>query len=190
MATDNAEILTVWHWRKIAPRPDMRNLWLEVLPLIIDTMTCTAYMRKHIKLMVPHKLEIIRGLESGKSWHVVVASYKIWSATVYDTKKWKYELWQFMASSETVRDVFKGQKLKPHVLVQLDKVFKWLTAKHFQGKPITGPLIIDGAKPYYDGMKISDKCTFSEGWLQNLGTVCPLTARLKEFYCKTICYIH
>jgi hypothetical protein len=65
-----------------------------------------------------------------------------------------------------------------------------MTAKNFKGKPITGPLIIDRAKSYYDGMKIPDKCTFSEGWLKNLGTVCPLTARLKEFYRKTISYIH
>jgi hypothetical protein len=33
----------------------------------------------------------------------------------------------------------------------------------FKGKPV----IIEKAKSFYNEMKISDKCTFSEDWLQN-----------------------
>jgi len=36
----------------------------------------TAGNRKHVTLMIPHKLEIIAGLESGKSQKEVMASYK------------------------------------------------------------------------------------------------------------------
>jgi hypothetical protein len=34
-------------------------------------------------------------------------------------------------------------------------------------KPVTGPMIIQKGKSFYDEMRITDKFTFSEGWLQN-----------------------
>ena len=34
---------------------------------------------------------------------------------------------------------------------------------HSEGQPVTRPMIIDDAKSFYDKMKRSDKCTFSEG---------------------------
>jgi hypothetical protein len=34
-------------------------------------------------------------------------------------------------------------------------------------KPMTGSLIIEKAKFFYDEMKITDKCTFYDGWLQS-----------------------
>jgi hypothetical protein len=62
--------------------------------------------------------------------------------------------------------------LKPPKLAQLDKVLhRWFTAMHSEGKPVTGPMIVEKAKCFYDEMKITGKCVFSEGCLQNLGTV-------------------
>jgi len=40
-----------------------------------------------------------------------------------------------------------------------------------QGKPMSGRMIIEKAKFFNDEMKIADKYTLLEGWLQNLGTV-------------------
>ena len=36
------------------------------------------------------------------------------------------------------------------------------------GKSVTGCTIFEKAKYFYDEMKITDQCTFSEGWLQTL----------------------
>jgi hypothetical protein len=48
--------------------------------------------------------------------------------------------------------------------VQSDKVlYEWFTAMHSKGKPVTGPMIIEKAKSLCDEMKITDKCTFSDG---------------------------
>jgi hypothetical protein len=33
-------------------------------------------------------------------------------------------------------------------------------------------MIIEKAGSFYNEIKVTDKRTFSEGWLQNLGTVC------------------
>ena len=32
---------------------------------------------------------------------------------------------------------------------------------------MTGPMIIHTAECFYDEMRITDRCTFSDGWLQN-----------------------
>lgn len=37
------------------------------------------------------------------------------------------------------------------------------TAVHSEGNPVAGPLIIDKPKSFQGEMKITDKCTFSEG---------------------------
>jgi hypothetical protein len=36
-----------------------------------------------------------------------------------------------------------------------------------EGKSVTGNMIIEDAKYLHDEMKITDKCIFSEAWLQN-----------------------
>jgi hypothetical protein len=56
----------------------------------------------------------------------------------------------------------------PEILIlwQLDKVlYKCLTAVHSEGKPMTGCMIIEKAKCFYGEIKITDNCTFSNGWL-------------------------
>jgi len=36
-----------------------------------------------------------------------------------------------------------------------------------KGKPMTGPMIIEKSKPFYDEIKIKDKGTFSQGSNKN-----------------------
>ena len=65
----------------------------------------------------------------------------------------------FMAWNESVKGLIKQQTLKEPKLAQLDKVlYKWFTAVHSEGKPMTGPMIVEKAKSFYDCMKITDKC--------------------------------
>jgi hypothetical protein len=50
----------------------------------------------------------------------------------------------------------------------LDKVLhKRFKVMHCSGKPKTGPMIIEKAKYFYDEIKITDKCAFSEGSKKN-----------------------
>jgi hypothetical protein len=37
-----------------------------------------------------------------------------------------------------------------------------------KAKPATGPVIIERAKALCDEMKITNKCTFSDGWQQEI----------------------
>ena len=49
----------------------------------------------------------------------------------------------------------------------MDEVLhKWFTAMSSQRKPVTWSMRIDKARSFDEMIKI-DKCTFSDGWLQN-----------------------
>jgi transposase len=58
------------------------------------------------------KLEIIMRHESGKSQREIMASYNIHLSTIYDIKKWKDQLWSFMASSGSVKDLSKAADIR------------------------------------------------------------------------------
>lgn len=46
-------------------------------------------------------------------------------------------------------------------------LYKWTTTLCSKGKPMTAPVIVPKAKYFYDEMKITDNCTFSEARLQS-----------------------
>jgi hypothetical protein len=51
--------------------------------------------------------------------------------------------------------------LKESKLVQLDKVlYKWFTAMHSEGNPVTGPMIIEKAKSFYNEMEMTSVHSF------------------------------
>jgi hypothetical protein len=67
----------------------------------------------------------------------------------------------FAASSDSVKGLFKRQILKWPKLAQVDIVlYKRFTAMCSKGKPVTGPMIIEKFKSFYDEMKITDTVHF------------------------------
>jgi hypothetical protein len=58
---------------------------------------------------------------------------------------------------------FTNKTLKEPKFAQLDMVMYKFTAMCSEGKPLTEPLIIDKTQSFYAEMKITDKCTCSEG---------------------------
>jgi len=71
-------------------------------------------------------------------------------------KKQKDKLQLFVASSESVKDFFKGQTVKEPVLVQLAQ---WFTGMCYEGKPMTGHRVFERTKCWYVEMKITDRLT-------------------------------
>jgi len=67
----------------------------------------TADKKKEVTLMIHQKLEIIMRTESGKRQREVMASNSSGLSTILDTKKWKNELFSFVASSRSVEDLPK-----------------------------------------------------------------------------------
>jgi hypothetical protein len=72
--------------------------------------------------------------------------------------------------------------------MQLDKVlYKWLTEMHFEGIPMTGPMVIKRAESFYNEMEITDGCEFFEGELQNFKEPEAKGDTSVEYYCNWLC---
>jgi len=73
-----------------------------------------------------------------------------------------------MASSECVKDVFRKQRRSPNWCNSWTRCrIKQFTAMCSNRKPMTGPMIIENSKPFYDEVKIKDKGTFFQGSNKN-----------------------
>lgn len=126
--------------------------------------------RKHVTLSIHQKLNIIQRLEKGESRHNIMSEFNISSSTIYDLKKQKPQLENFVSQSATVKSLDKRQTLKKPKLENLDSaLWTWFSAKRAEGKPVTGPMIIEKAKIFYDELKLpeSEIPNFSKGWLHN-----------------------
>lgn len=76
--------------------------------------------------------------------------------------------------TDGVKGFFKWEMLKQCKLLRLEKVlWKWFTAMCSEEKLVTGPMIIQKVKTFYDELKITDKFTFYEGWLQTFKQPAP-----------------
>ncbi|XP_035212156.1 jerky protein homolog [Stegodyphus dumicola] len=125
--------------------------------------------RKHITLTLNQKLEIIKRLEKGENRNVLMNQFNIGSSTIYDIKKQKDELMKFASQSVTTEKLASRQTLKKPKLEQLDSVlFKWFSAVRSEGKPVTGPMIVEKAKKFGQDLGVAEsECNYSDGWLRN-----------------------
>ncbi|KFM61616.1 Jerky protein-like protein, partial [Stegodyphus mimosarum] len=95
--------------------------------------------------------------------------FNIGSSTIYDIKKQKDELMKFASQSVTTEKLASRKTLKKPKLEQLDSVlFKWFSAVRSEGKPVTGPMIVEKAKKFGQDLGVAEsECNYSDGWLRN-----------------------
>lgn len=123
--------------------------------------------RKHVTLTIQQKLEIINRLEKGENRNFIMRDFNIGSSTIYDIKKQKEELKKFAAEAVTAKNTESRHTLKKPKLEILDcALYTWFSAKRSEGKPVTGPMIIEKAKQFHRDLNIESACVFSDGWLQ------------------------
>lgn len=125
--------------------------------------------RKHVTLTINQKLEIIKRLEKGENKNILMNEFNVGSSTIYDIKKQKDELMKFASQSATTEKLSSRQTLKKPKLEQLDSVlYKWFSAVRSEGKPVTGPMVIEKAKKLGQDLGVAEsECNFSDGWLRN-----------------------
>lgn len=77
-----------------------------------------------------------------------------------------------MAQADTKKATDNCQTLKKPKLDQLDNaLYTWFSAKRSEGKPITGPMVIEKAKQFSSDLNVKEgDCKFSRGWLHNFKT--------------------
>ncbi len=125
--------------------------------------------RKRLVLTIKQKLEIVKRLEKGESRSKIMYEFNVSSSTLYDLKKQKDKLLEFMSNSEGPTKKFVQRKtLKQPKFSELDKaLYLWFSAKRSEGKPITGPMIIEKAKLMKEELGLEGTCNYSDGWLRN-----------------------
>jgi len=94
------------------------------------------------------------------SYNKVSYTTQTYRRTNYDRLWHQMEVWQVFSSNR------HWKTSQTSVISQ--ELYKRFTAMQSEGKPMTGPTIIEKAKSFYNKMKITDMCTFSEDCMQNL----------------------
>lgn len=123
--------------------------------------------RKHVTLNIKQKLEIIAKLDRGENRNAIMEEYNIGSSTIYDIRNQRAKLEAFVSKTETTKAVETRQTTKKPKSENLDSaLYTWFSAKRSEGKPVTGPMLIEKAKLFEQELNLEeDKCTFSSGWL-------------------------
>ncbi|XP_064419100.1 jerky protein homolog [Latimeria chalumnae] len=128
--------------------------------------TSKGEKRKRVVLTINQKIDICKRLAKGENRNDLMREYNVGSSTIYDIKAQKDKLIEFYASSETKKSMEQLRTLRKPKLEQLDTVlYEWFALKRSEGAPISGLLLIEKAKDFYQQMELTKPCAFSDGWL-------------------------
>lgn len=122
--------------------------------------------RKRVVLTLKEKMDICARLEKGESRKALMQEYNVGMSTLYDIKAHKAQLLRFFASSDSNKALERRRTLHTPKLEHLDRVlYEWFLVKRAEGVPVSGPMLIEKAKDFYEQMRLTEPCVFSGGWL-------------------------
>lgn len=122
--------------------------------------------RKRVVLTLKEKMDICARLERGESRKALMQEYNVGMSTLYDIKAHKAQLLRFFASSACNKALERRRTLHTPKLEHLDRVlYEWFLGKRAEGVPVSGPMLIEKAKDFYEQMRLTEPCVFSGGWL-------------------------
>ncbi|KFM64756.1 Jerky protein, partial [Stegodyphus mimosarum] len=122
--------------------------------------------RKHVSMSIKQKVELLQKMDKGVSVSKLCKEYGIGKSTVYDIKKKKKELFEFLVDSNTPlamnnRKIFRYAKSDDHDKVMIE----WVRQRRSEGVSLTGPMLMAQAKIFHEEMNLKTECTYSTGWL-------------------------
>ncbi|KAI5929461.1 jerky protein homolog [Manis javanica] len=122
--------------------------------------------RKRVVLTLKEKMDICARLERGESRRALMQEYNVGMSTLYDIKAHKAQLLRFFANSDSSKALERRRTLHTPKLEHLDRVlYEWFLVKRAEGVPVSGPMLIEKAKDFYEQMHLTEPCVFSGGWL-------------------------
>lgn len=122
--------------------------------------------RKRVVLTLKEKIDICTRLERGESRKALMQEYNVGMSTLYDIKAHKAQLLRFFANSDSRQALEQRRTLHTPKLEHLDRVlYEWFLVKRAEGVPVSGPMLIEKAKDFYEQMQLTEPCVFSGGWL-------------------------
>ncbi|XP_004431186.1 PREDICTED: jerky protein homolog [Ceratotherium simum simum] len=122
--------------------------------------------RKRVVLTLKEKIDICTRLEKGESRKALMQEYNVGMSTLYDIRAHKAQLLRFFANSDCNKALEQRRTLHTPKLEHLDRVlYQWFLLKRAEGVPVSGPMLIEKAKDFYEQMQLTEPCVFSGGWL-------------------------
>ncbi|XP_004697687.1 jerky protein homolog [Echinops telfairi] len=122
--------------------------------------------RKRVVLTLKEKMDICARLEKGENRKALMQEYNVGMSTLYDIKAHKAQLLRFFAGSDSQQALERRRTLHTPKLGHLDRVlYEWFLVKRAEGVPVSGPMLIEKAKGFYEQMRLTEPCVFSGGWL-------------------------
>ncbi|XP_069780147.1 jerky protein homolog [Narcine bancroftii] len=122
--------------------------------------------RKRVVLTLKQKMEICKRLEKGERRTVLMEEFNVGSSTIYEIKAQSQKIKQFYMKSDTEESVERRHTLHRSRLDLLDQaLFEWFSLKRSEGGCISGPMLQEKGKEFYEKMNIDAHCSFSSGWL-------------------------
>ncbi|XP_036598039.1 jerky protein homolog [Trichosurus vulpecula] len=122
--------------------------------------------RKRVVLTLKEKIDICTRLEKGENRKALMQEYNVGMSTLYDIKAHKGQLLRFFANSDSNKALEHRRTLHTPKLEHLDRVlYEWFLVKRSEGVPVSGPMLIEKAKDFYEQMQLTEPCVFSGGWL-------------------------
>ncbi|XP_075405319.1 jerky protein homolog [Tenrec ecaudatus] len=122
--------------------------------------------RKRVVLTLKEKMDICARLEKGENRKALMQEYNVGMSTLYDIKAHKAQLLRFFAGSDSQQALERRRTLHTPKLGHLDRVlYEWFLVKRAEGVPVSGPMLIEKAKGFYEQMHLTEPCVFSGGWL-------------------------
>ncbi|XP_006879507.1 PREDICTED: jerky protein [Elephantulus edwardii] len=132
----------------------------------LPTRKGSGEKRKRVVLTLKEKIDICSRLEKGESRRALMEEYNVAMSTLYDIKAHKAQLLRFFSNSDSSQALAQRRTLHTPKLEHLDRMlYQWFLLKRAEGMPISGPMLIEKAKDFYEQMQLTEPCVFSGGWL-------------------------
>ncbi|XP_047489659.1 uncharacterized protein LOC125039583 [Penaeus chinensis] len=123
--------------------------------------------RKHKSISLQDKVDLLRKLDCGVPVREVCKTYGIGSSTLYDIKKKREEIMQFIKYCDSEGQINSRKTMKAGKSTELDRVlFEWYRKCRSEGVELTCNMITEQAKIFHKDLKLEGERRYGEGWLQ------------------------
>lgn len=123
--------------------------------------------RKHQSLSLLDKIELLKKLDCGVPVPQVCKIYGIGSSTLYDIKKKREKIKQFVTDCDSMKQINNRKTMKAGKSTELDRVLvEWYRKCRNEGLKLTGNMIMEKAKVFHKELKIEGERDYGKGWLQ------------------------
>lgn len=121
--------------------------------------------RKHKTLTLFQKNVILKRLDKGDHLTNLANEYGVGRATIHDIRKNRDKIKSFCENNDNVKSVRKTLKKGEFPQVE-DSLYAWFIQERNRHTPITGEILKEKAKIFYERIMGNDDFKASEGWLE------------------------